>query len=311
MVKFKNFFLGFLFYLLFLDLSVVFANNNFTLNSTDKNIYVGLYLLNIGKFDISTGSFTADFYLSFKCDNVCPHQDFEFMNGRAVTFEKIIDEPNEKFYRIQANLFSTIDLKKFPFDKQKLKIIIEDKNNTIDKLNYIPNLRESGIDASIIFIGWNIDEWTAYAREHDYDLYNESYSQYVFEITISRITLNAIFKTFLPIIFIILIVLSSFVLDPDKITNRLTMVSSALVASVMFHVSLANQLPPVGYLTFIDKFMVLSYFVILLSFIFNVLLLELQEQKKEEIVKRLHRSTEFTMFLLVPLVYILLFIFFL
>ncbi len=281
------------------------------ISTVDKNVEVGLYLLNLGKFDIATGSFTADFYLSITCDKVCPEQDFEFMNGRASSFEKIIDKPDEKFYRIQANLVSPVDLKKFPFDQQKLEIILEDKKRSIEEFNFTPNLEESGVDDSIIFIGWNMEDWSAYTREHKYDLYDETYSQYVFEVPISRIKINAVFKTFLPIVFIILIMLSSFVLDPDKITTRLAMVGSALVASVMFHISLANQIPPVGYLTFIDKFMVLSYFVILLSFVFNVFLLEFQEQKKEELVKKLHRSTEFTMFILVPLLYVLLFVIFL
>ncbi|MFH1126773.1 MAG: hypothetical protein ABIG84_05440 [archaeon] len=294
-----------------INISGVSAQSDSSSNTTDKNINVGLYLLNLGKFDIATGSFTADFYLSLKCDNVCPSQDFEFMNGRASSFEKIIDEPNEKFYRVQANLVSPIDLKKYPFDKQKLEIVIEDKRKTTDELNYIADLEASGIDQSIIFIGWNMDNWDVYTREHNYEIYGETYSQYVFELPISRIVINAIFKTFLPIIFIIFIMLSSFVLDPDKITTRLTMVGSALVASVMYHVSLGNQIPPVGYLTFIDKFMVLSYFVILLSFVFNVFLLELNERKKDELVKKLHRHTEFTMFIVIPFLYILLFIFFL
>ncbi len=274
-------------------------------------IKIGIYLLNLGKFDIATGSFTADFYLSLKCESVCPQQDFEFMNGRASSLEKIIDEPNEKFYRIQANLVSPIDLKKFPFDEQKLEIILEDKKKTTEELNYLPNLEESGIDDSITFVGWNLEEWKAETRIHNYKIYGEDYSQYVFTIPISRITISAIFKTFLPIFFIILVMLSSFVLDPDKITTRLAMVGSALVASVMFHVSLANQIPPVSYLTFIDKIMVLTYFVILLSFIFNVFLLELHERHKDDLVKKIHRATEFTMFGIVPLLYVLLFIFFL
>ncbi|MCX8147140.1 MAG: hypothetical protein N3D84_01595 [Candidatus Woesearchaeota archaeon] len=313
MMKFKNKTHLIILFLL-INIGIVYAQSDLPLNATtidNRNVYVGLYLLNLGKFDIATGSFTADFYLSLKCDSECPLYEFEFMNGRAASFEKIIDKPNEKFFRIQANLVSPIDLKKFPFDKQKLQIIIEDKRKTIEELNYIPNLEESGIDDSIIFIGWNIDNWKAYTKEHIYEVYGETYSQYIFDIQISRILINAIFKTFLPIIFIILIMLSSFVLDPDKITTRLTMVGSALVASVMFHVSLVNQIPHFSYLTFIDKFMVLSYFVILLSFLFNVFLLELHEQKKDKLVKKLHKSTEFTMFIFVPLLYILLFVFFL
>ena len=291
--------------LILLLFSPVMARENY------EKVYVSLYLLNIGKFDISTGSFTADFYLTFECESTCPKMDFEFMNGRATSVDKQTDDPNLKSYRIQANLVSPIDLKKFPFDNQTLQIIIEDKQLTRDEMMYVPKLEESGVDPSIVFIGWDMGDWRAYEREHYYDVYNESYSQYVFEVPIYRIKMNAVFKTFLPMFFIILIMLSSFVLDPDKITNRLTMVGSTLVASVMFHVSIANQIPPVSYLTFIDKFMILTYFITLLSFIFNVFLLEMHEEKKDKIVQKLHRYTEFTMFIVVPLIYVLFFLIFL
>lgn len=278
----------------------------------DLNVVeVGVYVLNLGKFDISTGTFTIDFYLSMKCSQSCDEQSFEFVNGRAGSFEKIIDEPNEKFYRIQANLNNQVDLKRFPFDGQKMQIIIEDKTHTTDELIYIPNLDETGIDDSIAFTGWQIDDWEVEIKEHEYPVYDETYSQYVMTIPISRILFNSIIKTFLPISFIILVMLSSFILDPDKITTRLGMVGSALVASVMFHVSLANQIPPVGYLTFADKFMVLTYFVLLMSFAMNVTLLELQERKKADVVERVHRRTEFAMFIVVPILYAFLFILFL
>uniref|UniRef100_A0A7C5P8X9 Neurotransmitter-gated ion-channel ligand-binding domain-containing protein n=1 Tax=Thermodesulfobium narugense TaxID=184064 RepID=A0A7C5P8X9_9BACT len=286
-------------------------SNNSTLGlevEPDKYIKTGIYVLNLGKFDVATGSFTADFYLSIQCEKLCPSLEFEFMNGRASSFEKIIDSPNEKFYRIQANLVSPIDLKKFPFDKQKMQIILEDKKKTIEELKFIPDIEKSGIDTSIGFVGWDIEPWNVSVKEHHYETYNETYSQYVFEIPISRIKINSLFKTFLPVIFIVLVMISSFVLDPDKITTRFSMVSSALIASVMFHISIANQLPPVGYLTFADKFMVLTYFIILLSFAFNVVLLELNERKNEILVKKLHRATEFTVFLIVPILYLLLFL---
>src|SRR3989339_203773 len=109
-----------------------------------QEIKVGLYVLNLGKFDVGTGSFTADFYLSLKCEQFCPKMDFEFMNGRASSMEKMVDFPDEKFYRIQANLNSPVDLKQFPFDKQKMQIILEDKSQTVEDLVYVPLQDESG-----------------------------------------------------------------------------------------------------------------------------------------------------------------------
>ncbi|MEK6808980.1 MAG: hypothetical protein AABY14_04800, partial [Nanoarchaeota archaeon] len=110
-----------------------------------QNVDVGVYILNLEKFDTATGSFTADFYLSLRCQKECISENFEFMNGRAVSLEKIINKPNEKFYRIQANLNSPVNLQRFPFDKQSMQIIIEDKNHTIDKVRYLPLLKETRI----------------------------------------------------------------------------------------------------------------------------------------------------------------------
>ncbi|HEY9703024.1 MAG TPA: hypothetical protein V6C58_11285, partial [Allocoleopsis sp.] len=214
-----------------------------------QDVNVAIYVLNLGKFDISSGTFTADFYLSITCDDDCTTQNFEFMNGRANSIDKIIDTPTEKFYRIQANMNNPVDLKMFPFDKQQMQIIIEDKVKTIDEINYVPNLEESGIDETVIFTGWNLDSWDAKVTEHYYPVYDETYSRYVFSMDISKIFWNSFIKTILPIIFIMLVALSSFVIDPDKMATRVAMISSALVASVMFHVSISNQIPPVGYLT--------------------------------------------------------------
>jgi len=278
--------------------------------ATDVN--VGTYVLNLGKFDVSTGSFTADFYLSLICDEDCPPQNFEFMNGRAISrdIDKVIDQPNEKFYRIFANLVSPVDLKRFPFDTQQIQIILEDKLSTIENISYIPLTEESGIDPSIVFPGWQIQGWNATVIEHHYPVYNETYSQYAFTITLSRIALNSFIKTFLPVIFIVLIVMFSFLIDLDKIPIRLGVVGSSLIGAVMFHVSITNQIPPIGYLTFADKFMLLSYLIILYAFILNALLLELQERGKGELAQRIHSFTEYAAFYTVPFIYVAFFLLF-
>ncbi len=268
---------------------------------------VGIYVLNLGKFEVATGSFTADFYLSMKCSQPCAVENFEFVNGRAVSVDKIIDLPDEKFYRIQANLNSPINLKRFPFDQQEIQVIIEDKKSTIDELAYVPDVSETGLDEAIVFPGWKINGWNATVREHKYGIYNETYAQYIFSVQIARIGLNAFIKTFLPILFIMLVVLSSFIIDPDKVAQRLTMAGSSLVAAVMFHISITNQIPPTGYLTIADKIMMLTYFILLVTFVINIILLELGELKRTELVERIHRRTEYSMFVFVPLIYILAF----
>jgi hypothetical protein len=273
------------------------------------DVNVGIYIINLGKFDVSSGQFTADFFLSMSCSEAnCTTGSFEFMNGRATSIDKTTDLPNEKFYRIQATLTSPVDLKGFPFDRQVMQIQLEDKTRTTEEINYVADKENSGLDKSIFFPGWNIDVWHQDVIEHYYEPYNETYSQYQFNIDISRIRFNAFLKTFLPIFFIMLITIVTFVIDPDKVMNRLAIAGSSLVASVMFHVSISNQIPPVGYTTMADKFMMLTYMILLATFIINIMILELQEMKKTKLVEKINRHTEYNMLWLVPLAYIVFFL---
>src|SRR5207253_1111985 len=82
-------------------------------------VKVGVYVLNVGKFDLLTGSYTVDFYLDMTV--LPPATDmgdakFEFINGRAASTDKLIDTPGEKFYRVQANLQTNVDMRRFPWD---------------------------------------------------------------------------------------------------------------------------------------------------------------------------------------------------
>lgn len=294
--------------------------------SNPQQIKVGVYVLNIGRFDTSTGSFTVDMYLSFNCgenrgspngdissgDNLpvanCSEK-FEFMNGRATTTEKIFDNGTTKYWRIQAQLSSDIDLRRYPFDAQQLKIVIEDKIKTIDEVAYTPDMELTGMDGAAFVAGWNLYNWSAQTDIHTYEVYGEDYSRYTFSIGIERVFLNSFIRNFLPVIFILIVMSLSYIMDLDKIMNRLTLQAGSLTAAVMFHVAILSQIPPLGYMTFADKFMVLTYFFLMFSLLFSIFLLELKERKKDEAAERLHRKTEFIMPVVMLGAYLILFLF--
>lgn len=273
-----------------------------------QEVKVGIYVLSMGKLEVATGAFSIDFYLSLKSDQPVP-ESFEFFNGRAANIDKITDAPNEKFYRILANLNSPIDFKRFPFDTQHLQLILEDKEKTAKELIYVPDQKESGMDPSVNFPGWDMTGWQQSVTNHVYPVYDETYSQYVFNVDIMRVKVNSFIKTFLPVFFLLLIVVSSFILNPDQIMTRLATISSSLIASVMFHISIASQIPPVGYLTFADKFMLLTYFILLGGFFLNIGVFILQGKEKKELAKKFNRWAETLVFIGVPVLYGALFLF--
>lgn len=99
------------------------------------DVNVGTYIINVGQYDITQGSYILDFYLWFEGDYT---PNFEFTNGRAITIDKMIDKPGYVFYRIEGKFYNEIDLRDYPIDSQKLTIEIEDKILEKNRLKFFP-----------------------------------------------------------------------------------------------------------------------------------------------------------------------------
>jgi hypothetical protein len=246
------------------------------------NVKVGVYVLNVGKFDLLTGTYTIDFYLDLTSDSDMGDARFEFVNGRAATMDKLIDTPTERFFRIQANLQTNVDMHRFPWDEHELPIIIEPANRGKKELVYQVNERQSGIDPAVSFVGWNLKGGAAAVRDHAYAVYGEDFSQFVYSIKISRLMLMSSLKTFLPVICFLLISLISLLVAIEKLDARVSLNTAMLIAAVMFHMSVASQLPPAGYLTVADKVMVATYGTIAVNLLFTVQLMRMVQAQREQ-----------------------------
>ncbi|MBM3132979.1 MAG: hypothetical protein FJZ95_08120 [Chloroflexi bacterium] len=263
-------------------------------------VKVGVYVLNVGKLDTSTGSFTIDFYLSLSSDRPVELGKFEFSNGRATSIDKSVDDPTEKFYRIQATLADSLNLSRYPFDHHKLTIEIEDKEQTSRSLVYEVSQADSGLDPAVNVSGWDLDGWEAKVDEHYYAPYDTSFSRYVFSIEIHRSVTAAILKTLLPALTIVAVGLLSLVLSPDKIVPRLTLNTGSLTGAVLFHLNMTSSLPPMGYLTFGDRFMLFNYLGLAMTLVSTLIALYYVDRKRTDEANRVHNLA----LIIVPLVWV-------
>jgi hypothetical protein len=148
--------------------------------------------------------------------------------------------------------------------------------------------------------GWDFDGWKADVTEHYYAPYDTTFSKYVFSIQIHRSPIAAIFKTFFPALIIVSMGLLSLVLTPDKIIPRLTLTAGSLTGAVLFHLNMTSSLPPLGYLTFGDRFMLINYLALALALISTLIALAQVDKKQTEKAERVHH----TALIVVPLVWV-------
>lgn len=278
--------------------------------AASNTVRVGLYVLNVGKLDIASGTFVVDFYLSMRCaSGRCNFGSFEFMNGRATSIQLIENSTSERFWRVEADLYVSPDLQHYPFDTHTLAIRIEDTSLTNERITYQPDPDRSGFDPSISLVGWTLTNWNQLAVNHDYRVYNETYSQYIFSFTLSRDPRSSI-AIFIPVFFLAFITLIAMLMYGESSTvleNRVLLTASTLVAAILFQFSLNNSLPPHGYLTFADKVMIATYGLMVVGLFIDILLLNSHHNRDVAKLERIQFFSIRIMPVVTVLVYVLTF----
>jgi hypothetical protein len=248
--------------LIFCSATCASAQDEQVVNDT-TTINVGIYVISLGNFEFTKGTYILDFYLMFQWDNqnISP-ASFEFMNGRATSKEKIYDvrtgNSSEVWYRVQASLFITPEFNQYPFDSQDLKIIIEDSMYNTSKIQYVPMTDVLGIDHQFSIAGWKTKSHNVTVTLHEYP-WGEEYSQLTYTIQLERDAGLTAAKLLLPPIIFCIVSGLSFFFKADKITHRLGLGTSMLISAVMFHLSQTSSLPPLPSLILIDKIMIAVY----------------------------------------------------
>lgn len=231
-------------------------------------VRVGIYVLSVGNLDTTTGTYTIDFFLNFKCETApCDPSNFDLINAATEPFiedQTADDERGREFYyRVRADLQTHLDLKDFPFDSHQLKVSFEDKLKNSDEYVFIVDPNLSGIDSSVLVSGWDLlPKLSAENEDHVYKIYNESFSRARFILEITHPWFSAFMKSIFAAIVIVGVGMLSFLMSYEDAQDRIGLTSGTLASAIFYHLTLTSSVPPVGYLTYGDQFMILQYIFI-------------------------------------------------
>ena len=232
-------------------------------------VKVGLVISEIRDYQITDGSFSADFFLSLTADKLLPKLHPAFTNGHDVNCSNLIDVETFRFYRCTGSFTSAVDLRDYPFDTQYLDINIEDAVYGVDTVIFVSDPRRTSLDATFRLSGYGVASVGAAAFKHQYpsrfdrdDLY---VSRYKFTLGLDRFAQSAAFSVYVPAFIIVLISLIGLWVPPDELEVRSAAGAPMLAAAVLFHYSLIQSLPATGYLTHADKLMLGVYVSLLLN----------------------------------------------
>ena len=94
----------------------------------------------------------------------------------------------------------------------------------------------------------------------------------------------------------------SFLMKPTDAQDRIALTSGTLASAIFYHMTLTASIPPVGYLTYADRFMILQYIFITASLGVSVGLFLLgSAENSEKELEQLHLATRWS----IPLLWII------
>jgi len=251
-----------------------------------ERVTVGAHINDILALDLHSHSYRLDLYVWFRWKNPAfrPWESAEFMNAfdpadhvRTPLYDVPQVMPDGSLYMVirQQGIFSSkLPLQAYPFDKQTLKVAMEDSVYDTSDLVYVPDSFQTlalTINHHITLPGFTIGQPVLKITDVSYptlfgDLRETEAGDYAradFLVPISRPRLATGIKVFMPVILIILCTILVFRVYPAYIEGRLGVAITALLTLVAFQLTTSSSLPDASYLLLTDKIYILCYLFII------------------------------------------------
>jgi len=289
--------------LLLVTLLFTISNNVIAQNEKPIICKTGVYIKTL-KINQVDENFDVQFYWWTRVDSIDLKQDYSFVkdieiiNADINSFDIVetkIDTINKSYF-VTGFGKVTIPYKSayrdFPFDKQKLSISFENKNNNITSIIYIPDNKTPSInqlnDNNIDILNgdqYKVDQLGVTNFKHSYnsnfgdpEIHNfETYSRISFNIFIERNPFGILAKISLPLFVVLFLAYLVFFIPDYEIGTASALTVTALLAGIAFEWTIKDSLPKVSYLTLIDKLFYLVYFFIFYAMVQTIITFNLSK----------------------------------
>lgn len=249
---------------------------------TPDTVRTGIYITSIHNIDFVNREYSVSFWLWLKYKN------------KKLNFPKYLEIPNAKSHtceftntdsskeeismlmKVQCVMKDSWRVEKFPFDKQTLRLTIENSQYDKDSLIFVPDSVGEHYDKRIIYglAGWNIDSFHIIIANSVYKTsfgdipFKDSviYSAYKVRMAIVRKAPIRLFcKIFLGMYIAFLITYICFYIRPGNFDSRFQLSVGALFATIGNKYIVESSLPDSTTFTLVDALHTLTLFFILIT----------------------------------------------
>ncbi|MHC4994685.1 MAG: ligand-gated ion channel [Planctomycetota bacterium] len=219
--------------------------------------------------------FQDDAATTFRAETWYP-QVFPINNVGALEIirDQIVVDPTGRvtyMARVNTTLKTMFDFRRFPFDQQTLAIPLQ---AFAWDANEVELVMESG-DVSFRS-DFHMPEWELGATRVRVEQRREArsatpFSTAVIELDLRRQNRFYIWKVMLPVVTIVAISWVVFWMSDERLARRAGVSSTCILTIVAYQFLISESLPRVAYLTVLDKILLLSFVLVAVSMVLNVM----------------------------------------
>ncbi|MDM8523990.1 ABC transporter substrate-binding protein [Desulfococcaceae bacterium HSG8] len=282
----------------------------------NRVVHSGIYINKIDKLDVMNSTFTADFYLWFRYTGNFDYQNIRFMNavnplrlGKAI-IEETENGTTTRVFRLRTDFKAKFDFHSYPFGHLTLPIHFRHNFETWESLIFVQDNSDIPSSASDVpseqhmkwgrkdmkpISGWKVrevichqDMLTKISSLGQLDYLNSphkiSYSRFNTKIILEKTELKDVFRTFIPVIAIILVMYVACFIQPDRLGVRIATCTGFMIVNGAFHADFLTHFP-VDYLTAIEYAFFAVYVFVIIYASMSVFIYRLYRKGNEGILK--------------------------
>jgi hypothetical protein len=230
---------------------------------------VGLRILRISDLSERNGAYHADLYIQTRwpAGGVAPALFARNVVDTTNTVEDRLERGGDYCYhavRIQDDFETSFVLHRFPFDQQRLRLLLEDFKYRPEVYSYDEELwpMTIGNEAYRDLASWRIERYPVVTQRDTPGRFFPGHPPgriISIEIPVERVWEFYVSRYFLPLLLIVALSYSLFYVEPDDLASSSGIGITAVLAVIAFQVAQADALPHVAYLTLADKIYGICY----------------------------------------------------
>jgi hypothetical protein len=282
--------------------------------SRPVDVHVGMYINSMGEFAVKESAWTADFDIWFRWsgDGIKPGDNFQVVNGQIDQRDKkdayVAGGQHYERYHVKARLTKFFDASRFPFSDQGLTIEVEDSALKAERLRYVADEQESGINRSGVPPVLKITKSLAIVKLHDYGSRrgdprlssnaDGAHSRFTFAMLVSPPGSVLYLKMFQALFASVAICLIVFFIKPIHVDPRFGLGVGALFATVGNNIFVGSMLPPAEGITLVAMINAIGLATIFLTLVQSAISLYIEDTMGQEKLRRFFDKVSFVVFLM-------------